>query len=139
MARRSHSIPNQANPNRSKPKLNRRPGTQAARRFFALALFYLVTGMQIAEASPLLAGLLLDQPGGVRQCSRKISGGKEDRMARSWHRIWTCRSIAATPCRIDRRICCAALQGIVERDDPRIDVDEDVRQVGLECLIRRIV
>ena len=81
MARRS-----QLNPNQSNPKLIRRFGAQATRRIFALSLFYVVTGMQIAEASPLLTDLLQDQPGGVRQCSRKLAGGKEDRIARSWHR-----------------------------------------------------
>ncbi len=81
------------------PKRNKHFGVQANRRIFALSLFYLVMGMQIAEASPLLADLLHDQPGGVRQCSRKITGGKEDRTARSWHRkVQTRTGLVALDC-----------------------------------------
>ncbi len=66
---------------------------QRTRRFFALFVFYLVTGFQIAATSPALSDLLHDQPGGVRQCSRKIAGGKEDRIARSWHRNFQTGSV----------------------------------------------
>ena len=57
-----------------------------ARRFSAVFVFYVITGLQIAATTPTLAEILQDQPGGVRQCFRKMAGGKEDRMARSWHR-----------------------------------------------------
>jgi hypothetical protein len=55
------------------------------RRGLAGFIFYLVAGLQIEAATPVFADLLTDQPGGVRQCARKMTGGKEDRMARTWH------------------------------------------------------
>lgn len=56
------------------------------RQVSALLVFYLVTGLQVAASTPALAALLHDQPGGVRQCARKLAGGKENRIARTWHR-----------------------------------------------------